>query len=188
MRKYLLSILILMLASAAVLVYAQGEDEGSTLEREIYTVLAFGEDVFEPELWYTSAAESAGRTTATWSARPESGFYGAIAYADYLHFDNGYSTDGLALLFDDSWFDGVLANYDGYSNSTACETDDGLMLFEFAVNSDGAAYTMRYWVEEVTETRVMAMFIVFPARDVTARQLLEAYSGVLYPDLPICPR
>ncbi len=189
MQKYRLLILVLLLISGSML-HAQevGVEESDLPQREIYTVLAFGEDVFEPERWYTSAAESAGRTTATWTAKAESGFVGALAYADYLHFDGGYTSEGLTELFNDAWFDGVLANYESHTSTTACQSEDGLMLFEFTVNSDGTPYTMRYWVEPVEETRVMALFIVFPAGDVAARRLLETYAQALYPALSICPR
>lgn len=187
MQKYRLLILVLLLVSGTVL-HAQEVDESDLPEREIYTVLAFGEEVFEPELWYTSAAESAGRTTATWSAKAESGFVGALAYADYLHFDGGYTSEGLVELFNDAWFDGVLANYESYTSIISCQSEDDLMLFEFTVSSNDTPYTMRYWVEEVEETRVMALFIVFPAGDVAARRLLETYAQALYPDLSICPR
>ena len=185
MRKYLI---IMILCLAGIVMVASAQDEEEAPEREIYTVLDYGEDVFEPDLWYTSAAESAGRTTATWSAKPESGFVGGLAYADYLHFIGGYSLEGLEQLFDGSWFDGILVNYDSYTATIDCGTMDDLRLYEFAVNSGGQDYLMRYWVEASAEDRVMALFLVFPAKDVAARRLLEDYARRLFPDLPACPR
>lgn len=184
MYRYL--ILTLIVLFGATVLHAQGET-AERPEREIYTVLAYGDDVFEPELWYASASEEAARTTATWFPRPESGFGSAVAFADYLHFDSGYSKEGLRELFDDAWFDVTLANYDSHTLTLECEQGD-LRLFEFSLRFDDADYLMRYWVEAHTETRVMAMYIVFPARDVAARRTLEDYAQRLYPDFPACPR
>ncbi|MBZ0297996.1 MAG: hypothetical protein K8L99_35915 [Anaerolineae bacterium] len=184
MRSYVIVLMIGLLGLAAV-VHAQ--DTG-TAEREIYTVLNYGEDVFEPDLWFTSATESASRTTATWTAKPDSGFAGGLAYADYLHFDDSYSMDGLDTMFSDDWFDGILANYESYSSTISCGEMDSLRLYEFAVVSNDENYIMRYWVEPASEDRVMAMFLVFPAKDVEARRMMEDYARRLFPDLPACPR
>jgi hypothetical protein len=184
MRKNVLFILILLLALAGM---AHAQERTQPPTREIYTVLAYGDEAFEPDLWYSSAAEEAVRTTATWTPRPESGYGSALAYADYLHFGGGYTMDGLRELFDASWFIVTFANYESYTATIDCEQDDTL-LFEFALRSDGEDYLMRYWVEPATDDRVMALFIVFPGNDVDARRLLEDHARRLYPDFPACPR
>lgn len=192
MRKLLALILMVLVSAGAV--YAQdiatteeAAPAAATTEREIYTVLRYGDAVFEPELWFVTATESAARTTATWTPRPEANYGSAVAYADYLHFDGGYTADGLDELFNDAWFAGTLSSYQSYTNTLSCD-GAGVSLYEFNLRFDDADYVMRYWVEPVTETRVMAFFILFPARDVAARQTLEDYAKRLYPDLSVCPR
>lgn len=186
MRSYGI-VLLVSVFGLAVMVSAQ--DTGNAVEREIYTVLGYGEGVFEPDLWYTSAAESAARTSATWTARPESGFAGGLAYADYLHFDSGFSVEGLDTMFGETWFKGILANYDSYTATIDCGAMDSLRLFEFAVVFNDENYLMRYWVEpSEDDDRVMALFLVFPANDVAARRQMEDYARRLYSDLPACPR
>ncbi len=188
MRKISSLVLVVLLVSVAAVVHAQDVTEETTMpEREIYTVLQYGDDVFEPDLWYVSATESAARTTATWSPRPEADYGSALAYADYLHFDGGYSKDGMKELFNDAWFAGTLSSYESYTNTISCDVDD-VTLYEFNLQFSGEEYAMRYWVEPVTDTRVMAFFILFPAKDVAARRILSDYAQLVYPELPVCPR
>ena len=53
-------IILVVLLSGALLV-SRAQDKPT---REIYTVLSYGDSVFEPDKWLASAREEAGRTTA----------------------------------------------------------------------------------------------------------------------------
>lgn len=149
--------------------------------REIYTALSYGEDVFEPGLWLASATEQRSRTTAQWSASD----LGAIAFLQYLHFDQDpRDRDGMDDFFDNDWFDITLSNYDSYRKTGVCYGDD-LTLHTFDVTASGIDYSMRYWTEWVDEDRIAALFLLFPAVD---RAGLDDYAERLYPDLMSCER
>ncbi len=153
-------------------------DDGAA--REIYTVLALGDPVFSARLWLASAAEADTRTTATWTASS----LGALAFAELLHFDSGYDEAGLREYFDDGWFAVTFKDYDAWERTGRCAFD-GVMLDEFSLALGGQDYLMRYWVQPISPTRVLAFHLVFPA---TRRQQLELYSQRYAPLAYTCAR
>ena len=148
--------------------------------REIYTVLAFGDPVFEPEVWRASAAELDDRTTATWQA----GEYGALGYAELLHFDGGYTPRSLAAWFDDAWFEVTFKDYDHWQQTAEC-AHKSLIVHEFSLDHGGTRFAMRYWIMPVSPTRVLAFHLVFPQG---RARLLENYSRLFTPAAYRCVR
>lgn len=174
MRKiaFILPFLLLMAGVIAA------QDNQSETQREIYTVLDFGDPVFEPELWYVSATESASRTTATWTAES----LGGLAYMDYLHFDGGFTDEDMDAVFGQEWFDTSLYNYSVWRENAACDLG-GIRLHEFSLQNADIKYEMRYWIEMVSPTRVLTSFVVFPTE---AQDALVDYAERLYPDANSC--
>jgi hypothetical protein len=150
----------------------------STPEREIYTVLHYGDNVFAPDVWLASATEEAARTTATWTADSLSG----LAYADYLHFDDGIQPDTMSTFFNDAWFEAVFTNYQGFRQMNRCTIHD-ITLYEFTTLVHDQKYMMRYWIEPVSDTRILALFLVFPTKDQTS---LDEYAIKLFPTAVSC--
>lgn len=173
-KKFL--ILIVVMCGGVMLISAQDD---VFEEREIYTVLAYGDDVFEPDLWLASANESTVTTTATWSAPT----LGAVSYLDYRHFDDGTTTDEITALFDNTLFEATFANYATWRKTAVCYDGD-VTLHEFELTNSDIFYNMRYWVEPTEDfTRVRAHFIVFPN---SFAPELDEYSERLFPDLSAC--
>lgn len=169
----LLAVILLALGASAL--RAQDEAEGS--RREIYTVLAYGDDLFEPELWLAQATEHEDRTTGSWVSAD----LGGLAYADYLHFPSGIEDP--EAFFDEAWFEVTFENYDFWALIDRCEFEDGTTLRLFDVKDDGNEYWMRYWTRQETETRVLAFFLVFPK---TSGANLEKYSERFAPETTSC--
>jgi hypothetical protein len=176
MFKKLLPAFILIFG-AALLTSAQ--DDKPPL-REIYKALSYGDEVFEPDLWFASATETVGMTTAQWNAPSIS----ALSYLVYRHFDEGIQPEDVGTYFDNAWFEAAFANYESWRKVGVCYDDD-TALHKFNLRLYDTDYAMRYWVEPVSDTRVMAIFIVFPSADVPG---LDDYAARLYPDLPDCAR
>jgi hypothetical protein len=147
-------------------------------QREIYTALGYGDGVFEPDIWYASASEEPSHTQATWRADG----IGGLAYLDYIHFDEGVAFSQLDAVFNDGWFNATLSNYRVWRENTRCDLGS-LRLIEFNLQTNSIKYAMRYWIEVVNDTRVLTMFVVFPADD---ESNLDAYSEQLFPELPSC--
>jgi hypothetical protein len=147
-------------------------------EREIYTALAYGDDVFEPDLWYASATEEETRTQASWTSYDLS----AVAFLDYLHFPDGIAPEELGEFFDKDWFNGTLANYEAWEQQAVCRAGE-LTLYEFEVDSEGSLYRMRYWIQPVSRERVAALFLVFPVDDPAS---MDDYATRLFPELVSC--
>ena len=149
-------------------------------EPEAVTALAFADGVFEPEIWrVVSAAEHDLRTKVHWEAAQ----YGAIAFLDYLHFDEGLQGSAIKAYFNRAWFDGTFSDYEQYWRSGQCEFDD-VRLFNFSLRYTGTKYVMRYWVIPVSETRIAAFFLLFPAQH---SLLLERYARRFAPLAAQCP-
>lgn len=174
-RKLLLALMVIF--GAALLTNAQ--DDKPPL-REIYKVLSYGDEVFEPELWFASATETLGMTTAQWEARSLS----ALSYVVYRHFDEGIRPEDVATYFDNAWFEAAFANYESFRKVGVCYNGD-ITLHKFNLRIYETDFAMRYWVEPVSDTRVKAIFIVFPSADVNG---LDDYAARLYPALSDCTR
>lgn len=179
MLKRLLIISVVLLLAVLGVARAQDATETATApEREIYTALAYGDEVFDPEIWLASAAEETTRTTATWRADS----LGGLAFLGYLHFDDGYSSSDVDTVFDKTWFDNSFSNYQGFRELTTCKAED-LTMHEFSMLVNDQKYTMRYWIQQVSSTRVLTLFIIFPTVD---KATLDSYSESLFPDLVSC--
>jgi hypothetical protein len=174
-RIALISLLVIL---AFVTVQAQDTQPVTPAAREIYTVLSYGDDVFEPDTWLASASEEPTRTTGQW--RNDS--VGGLAYLDYIHFDTPILEAQLGDSFGPAWFDAVLYNYDEWRELTTC-TVDGIIIHDFSLLENNLKYTMRYWVQWVSESRVLAMFVIFPTDDSAN---LSTYSERLFPNAAVC--
>lgn len=177
MRKLQITIMIISLLALAAMVNAQ-----TKRQREIYTALAYGEGIFEMDLWLASAAEQTDRTTATWVAND----LGGLAYVEYLHFEEEYTSRSLERHFDDRWFDVTFENYEDWEETERCTQDDMTLIYLDMVNEiDGTEYEykMRYWILPETSTRVAALSLVLPEDDSSN---LEKYAAKLVPDFSEC--
>lgn len=180
--------ILIALFSLGAIAYAQQTTPESTAsgetsvpqEREIYTVLRYGDGVFEPGIWLASANEQPGRTTATWRADS----LNAVTFADYIHFDNPYNPDTLDQFFGDEWFKGAFVNYQAWRRNVMCKFGD-VTLHEFNLENQNVKLGMRYWIKPINPNRVLTLFVVFPIED-TAN--LERYSQLLFPEASTCAR
>jgi hypothetical protein len=188
-------LLLLAILLAAAFGVVQAQDEEAFAERELVTVLNMGADVFEPDLWLASGSETITNTTVSWQSTFESGF-SALSFANYLHFDTGYTLDGLDTFFNDDWFEQTFISWEEVEKTNVC-FDDDLTLHEFTLAYRDAEdrltyYALRYWVEPISETRVMAWHIAFATTyadgtpNTEGQTQLDEYSARLYPELPGC--
>ncbi|MBL8119071.1 MAG: hypothetical protein J0L63_17600 [Anaerolineae bacterium] len=168
-------LLILIVLLAGILVVSQAQEPST---REIYTVLDYGENVFEPELWLASAQEEVGRSTAQWRSDPMSG----LAYLSYLHFDSGIQPDQIDLIFNEDWFRATFANYQQWSETRNCQLE-GITLKEFSLTQANLRYSMRYWIQPVSDSRVLTLFLIFPA---ASTETLDTYAEKLFPQAAVC--
>ncbi len=168
-----LFILVVLLAGAVLIGRAQDKPT-----REIYTALSYGDSVFEPDQWLASAREEVGRTTAEWRDDSISG----LAYLGYIHFDNPIQPDQVPLVFTDDWFKAVFANYQSINETANCQTKD-VTLHQFNVIQAGNSFSVRYWIQPISESRVLTLFLMFPTSD-TAH--METYATKLFPDAAVC--
>ena len=170
-----LFILIVLLSGALLVSRAQDKPT-----REIYTVLSYGDSVFEPDQWLASAKEETGRTTAEWRDDAIAG----LSYLGYIHFDNDnpIQPDQIPLVFTDDWFKAVFANYQSMTETTNCQLKD-VTLHQFNVVQAGNRFSVRYWIKPISESRVLTLFLMFPTSDT---KNMETYAKKLFPDAAVC--
>lgn len=169
------TLLLLVLLVAGI---QAARSQESFPRREIYTALAYGDNIFEPDLWRASAREESTKSVALW----ESDEHGAIGYLEYLHFEGGLSEQIIKNTFNDNWFEISFENYAAWEKVAECQFD-GTTLFEFDMLNNDIEYRMRYWIRAETETRAITFFLVFPTDRMDA---LDEYSARFDPSGMAC--
>jgi hypothetical protein len=170
-------IVLLVMASGAL---AQDSTPTPNPQREIYYVLDYADDIFEPELWrMASAAEEVGDTYVTWRLREQDD---TLFFFVYFHFDSGATEAAIADYFDDEGFEALLVNYAPYEKTGECSLGD-LQLYEFLSSRETIKRVMRYWVLRESDTRVMGVNAIAQTTQIA---LLNDYSARVFPDLPSC--
>lgn len=152
----------------------------SPTQRDIDYALAYTHEIFNTSDWQKSYDAAENRVAVTWQNSP----LGAVVYLEALIFPCGYEEPDLNQYFSDENWKAVFANYESYELITECKRDDGLRLYEFETQNQGFEYSIKYWVENDTDTRVIVTMIVFPLE---TKSLLDEYSSMLFPDYSTCP-
>lgn len=145
---------------------------------ETEAVVAYGTGIFDPAEWTLTVTLGEGRSSVEWRNQTA----GSLAYVDYIHYDCGIPEGEIDRFYSPDGFSVILSNYDSYSRRQICKLDD-VRLYEFDVQFQGSDYEMRYWVTPATQTRMLALDIVFLDSDHDA---MESYARQLFPQIPSC--
>jgi hypothetical protein len=161
--------------------YTGPADECGPIEpsqEDVRFSLEFGQDLFDQPNWVTSYTVEPYRVTLTRRNDEE----GAVAYLEYLMYNCGYGQAELNEYFSDEGFDIVFANYESYGRFNFCE-EGNLALYEYALRNEGETYAARYWVHQITETRLLVFMLVFPEKRMF---VMNSYAKELFPELVSC--
>jgi hypothetical protein len=148
-------------------------------EGDIERALSFVEDVFAADAWERSHVVSDGRVSVAWQNIPQD----AVVYLEALIFPCSYEEPDLDRYFNDQTWDAIFSNYESYELIDECETGDGLRLYQFEAAGQEFDYDVQYWVMNDTDTRVMALMLIFPFG---SESILDDYSSRLFPELANC--
>jgi hypothetical protein len=146
---------------------------------DIDSALAYTGDLFSEPDWQSSYSVSEGRVAVTWN----SDTLGGATYLEALIFPCGYEELDLNNYFNDDYWQAIFENYDSYELVSECKEDGGVRLYQFKAESQGFEYAVKYWAENDTDTRVMALMLVFP---VESTSVTDQYSADLFPELSSC--
>ena len=148
-------------------------------DADIDRALTYTKEMFNGPEWERSYTVGGGRVSVTWVNTTDA----AIAYSEALIFPCSYEEPDLNNFFNvDNW-SVIFGNYESYQLIAECRTDNGLRLYQFSAVEEGYDYSINYWVENDTETRVMVVMIVFPAESTV---VMDEYSNNLFPKLTSC--
>jgi hypothetical protein len=178
--------LFLALSSACSLggaTYTGPTDECGPVEpspQDVRFALEFGQTPFNQPDWVKSYTVEPYRVTLTRQNNRE----GAVTYLEYLMYNCGYGQLELNEYFSDEGFAIVFANYESYALYNFCESEDqNLALYEFELEDAGEVYAARYWVQQVSETRLLVYQLVFPSNQMF---VMNGYAEQIFPDLVAC--
>ncbi len=148
-------------------------------QADIDSALSYTDDLFSEPDWQSSYSVSESRVAVTWNSE----LLGGAAYLEALIFPCGYEEPDLNNYFNDEYWQVIFENYESYEAVSECKTDTGVVLYQFNAVSQGFDYDVNYWTENDTDTRVMAVMIVFP---VESSSLMDEYSTDLFRELTSC--
>ena len=148
-------------------------------QADIDRALAFTGNLFDRLDWTRSYTVSDGRVSVTWY----SDALASVAFLEALIFPCGYEEPDLDFYFSEDNWDIIFGNYQRYEMTDQCATDDGHRLYEFITTDQGYQYHVRYWTVNDSDTRVIAMMLVFP---VESPQVADEYAYSLFPQLTTC--
>jgi hypothetical protein len=141
-------------------------------------MLALVEGVFDAPEWAMQSVSGDTQTRVVFQSEP----IGRVADVQFLHYDCGMPVGEVNTLYSSEGIDYLLSQYDTYSWVQACMMGD-TSLAEFEATYDGATYAMRYWVKEISPTRLFSLNLVFPQSEVDEQ---ARYAQMLFPELPDC--
>jgi hypothetical protein len=145
---------------------------------DVAYALSFGGPAFSSADWIKRYTVEPYRITLT----RNNDVLGGIAYLEYLLYTCGYGQSDLDEYFNDQNFAIVFGDYDSYAAAGFCESE-GLALYEFEVVENGVPFQARYWVRQVSDTRLLVLMLVFPTE---TPEVLEQYSRSVFPQFTAC--
>ena len=148
-------------------------------QADIDSALGYTGNLFSEPEWQRIYTVSDGSVAVTWS----SDTLGSVAYLEVLIFPCGYEEPDLNNFLSNENWGVIFENYESYAVVSECRTDIGLRLYQFKAMEQGYEYDIKYWAENDSDTRVMAVMIVFP---VESSSLMDEYSADLFPELTSC--
>jgi hypothetical protein len=143
-------------------------------------VLEFGQAPFNQPDWVKSYTVEPYRVTLTRQNNQEN----AVAYLEYLMYNCGYGQTELDEYFSEEGFATVFSNYDSYTLYNFCENENkDLALYEYELEDEDEEFAARYWVQQISDTRLLIQMLVFPSNRMP---IMNGYAQEIFPELVAC--
>jgi hypothetical protein len=180
MIKAIITIFFLICGS---ITYTVAQDDEPDTRRELYTVLEYGDQVFEPGEWFVYAAKDSETSSyVAWKTREDT----TIGSITIVHFTREVTTDVLVEYLDKAIFNESLAEVATWEFTNNCEKD-GTLLYEFSLTWSGGTLKGdsigRYWAEPKDGDAAWFTVLVFPMEKT---DLLNEYAAAFYPLFVSC--
>lgn len=148
-------------------------------ESDFQVVAEIERGMFGAPTWALSQSDLPDRSRYTWVANA----LGGLAMIELLRYDCGYDQADVDAYYSggDAW-DVIFSSYESYEYTAVCVEGD-VVLHEFDAVVGGYNYTIRYWVDPVSDQRLATVMLVFPEWEADE---MRRYARRLYPDLVSC--
>ena len=156
-------------------------EETRTLLEDITLVLDHYEPVFARDSWALTITDDATNQHLFFKWLPLNGA-SSVASVDLAMWPCGVSEADLDAYYSDKTLDVLVSSWEERELTERCIVD-GVRIADFELSREDGEYIARFWIEQVSETRVLEGHLTLPVADAA---LMSDYAELLYPDTPAC--
>lgn len=156
-------------------------DETRTLLEDITLVLDQYEKAFGRNTWALTITDDSSHNHLFFKWAPLNGA-ASVASVDLAMWPCGVTEADLDGYYSDKTLDVLISGWETYEISGRCIVD-GVRIVDFDMTREDGNYIARFWIQQVSETRVLEGHLTLPLADAA---LMSDYAELLYPDTPAC--
>ena len=158
-----------------------GCEDNRTLLEDITLVLDQYEPAFRRDLWALTITDDVKNYHLFFEWRPINGA-ASVASVDLAMWPCGVTETELDGYYSDKTLDVLVSAWEESELTGRCIID-GVRIADFELSRDDGDYIARFWIQQVSDTRVLEGYLTLPAADAA---LMSDYAELLYPDTPAC--
>ena len=155
--------------------------ETRTLLQDITLVLDHFEPVFARDSWALTITDDSSNNHLFFKWIPLNSAL-SVASVDLAMWPCGVSEVDLDAYYSDKTLDVLVSSWDERELTGRCIVG-GVRIADFELSREDGDYVARFWIEQVSETRVLEGHLTLPVADAA---LMSDYAEMLYPDTPAC--
>lgn len=159
----------------------EGCANAPTLSEDITLVLDQYEPVFSRDSWALTIADNSDEAHVLFTWFPRNGA-ASVASVSLMMWPCGVTEKELDAYYSDKTLDVLASNWDERELLGRCIVD-GVRIADFALSRQDGDYIARFWIHQVSKTRVLEGQLTLPAEYIS---LQKDYAEMLYPDTPAC--
>jgi hypothetical protein len=155
--------------------------ETRTLLQDITLVLDHFEPVFARDSWALTITDDSSNNHLFFKWSPLNGA-SSVASADLAMWPCGVTEADLDSYYSDKTLDVLVSAWEERELTGRCIID-GVRIADFDLSREDGDYIARFWIEQISETRVLEGHLTLPVADAA---LMNEYAELLYPVAPAC--
>ena len=155
--------------------------ETRTLLDDITLVLDQYEPAFGRDSWTLTLTDDSINHHLFFKWIPLNGA-ASVGSVDLTMWPCGVSEADLDAYYSDKTLDVLVSAWEERELTGRCIVD-GVRIADFQLSREDGSYIARFWIEQVSDTRVLEGHLTLPVADAA---LMSDYAAILYPDTPAC--
>ena len=152
-----------------------------TVLEDITLVLDHYEPVFARDSWALTITDDSKNHHLFFKWVPLNGA-ASVSSVDLAMWPCGVNEADLDAYYSDKTLDVLVSSWEERELNGRCIVN-GVRIADFNLSREDGDYIARFWIEQVSETRVLEGHLTLPVADAA---LMSDYAEMLYPDTPAC--